>query len=207
LCEDCISLIPITQTISETPNNSVLSALFSAASYENSLIKTAIHYLKYPPFIKDLAIPLAYIIIAHFSFIDKPRGMQLGENTSEQISSSKNSDFVLLPIPLSRKRLKWRGFNHAELIALAIADSFQVPLYSNVIQKTKNTVPQMSLKKEERLQSMKGVFEVSDPKNIANKKILLIDDVYTTGATMEEAARVLKEAGAKQVFGVTVARG
>jgi predicted amidophosphoribosyltransferase len=73
--------------------------------------------------------------------------------------------------------------------------------------KEKETPAQMELPKEERIKNTKGVFSVKNLEKIKNKKILLIDDVYTTGATMEECAKILKRAGASEVWGVAVARG
>ena len=203
LCEDCLSLIPITQTMSQIPKNSSLSGLFCATSYENTLAKRIIHYLKYPPFLKDLATPLTNLMIAHFSLVDKPMRVNLGEKTAE----SQKSDYIICPIPLSKRRMRWRGFNHSEELARILADVFGAPLVCDVIEKTKNTIPQISLSRDQRSENMKGVFLVKNPEALQKKKVLLIDDVYTTGATMEEAALVLKQAGAKQVWGVVVARG
>ena len=82
-----------------------------------------------------------------------------------------------------------------------------IPLCSDILVKTEHTTPQIELREEERKINIVGVFAVQKPELVIHKKILLVDDVYTTGSTMEEAAKVLKEAGAKQIFGVVVARG
>ena len=212
LCDDCFALISIAHTLSPLPRDSVLSGLFAAASYEDVLVRNIIHFFKYPPFLKDLASPLALSIIAHFSLVDKPSipAQQIQEPSASvkpQAAFPKESTYVLCPIPLHNKRLRWRGFNHAEEIAKVLSEVLEIPMYSNVLIRTKNTPAQVAFNKQERIDHMKGVFRVQDAQSISHKKVLLVDDVYTTGATMEEAAKALKEAGAKQVWGVVVARG
>jgi predicted amidophosphoribosyltransferase len=82
----------------------------------------------------------------------------------------------------------------------------KIPLANNVLIKVKETLPQVGLTAKEREKNIKGSFLVKNDKEIKNKKIILVDDVFTTGSTMEEACRALKEVGAKQVWGITVAR-
>jgi len=204
-CEDCFALLSIANTPSVLSEQTSLAGLFCALSFEDPLAKRLIHSLKYQPFLKELASPLAYSIIAHLSFIDNQIIHPQGAIRRE--SGQKDSTYLLCPIPLHKKRLKWRGFNHAEEIAKALSHATQIPMHSDILVRTKNTPPQVSLKKEERIRNMQGVFQVPNAKLVQGKKVLLLDDVFTTGATMEECARVLKQAGAKQVWGVVVARG
>ena len=117
------------------------------------------------------------------------------------------TEAFLVPIPLSRKKLKERGFNQAQEIAKELSLSLKIPLLSDVLLKIKETSAQVELQGKDRQENIKGVFVCQKPDLIKSKKIILIDDVFTTGATMEECARVLKTAGAKEVWGVTVARG
>jgi ComF family protein len=154
-------------------------------------VQRLIHAFKYPPFLRDLAKPLALSIIAHINLLNKPI----------------YPPDIICPIPLHKRRLKWRGYNHAEELAKQLGQAFSLPVVADALIKRKHTTPQVSLDREERLRNMKGVFEVQNPQAIAAKNILLVDDVYTTGATMEECARVLKRAGATRVFGAVVARG
>jgi len=136
--------------------------------------------------------------------------------------------FILIPIPLNEKRRRWRGFNQAEEIGKELSKFFKVPLVSDCLLRIKNSYPQVKLGTEERKENVKDIFFCQNKKEtqhqsrarcwtspvpkrsfwcgVFGKKILLVDDVYTTGATMEEAARILKESGAKEVFGVVVAR-
>lgn len=171
--------------------NTSLSGLFCATSYEDRFAQRLIHAFKYPPFLRDLAKPLALCIIAHLALLNKPI----------------YPPDVICPIPLHKKRLRWRGYNHAEELAKQLGQAFSLPVVADALIRIKHTAPQANLGREERLKNMKGVFEVRNPQKIAAKNILLVDDVYTTGATMEECARILKKAGAARVFGAAVARG
>jgi len=190
-CEDCLSLLSLSQAPSPLPGTSSLSALYCATSFEDRFVQQLIHSFKYPPFLRDLAVPLAYCIIAHFSLLNKPIF----------------PPDALYPIPLHKRRLKWRGYNHAEELAKQLGQAFSLPVVTNVLLKAEHTVPQANLGKAKRLNNMRNAFLVQGPQALTSKNILLVDDVYTTGATMEEAAKTLKRAGAAHVFGVTVARG
>ena len=110
---------------------------------------------------------------------------------------------------MEKRRIKWRGFNQSREIAEELASSSGLGLrvLSNILIKTKETLPQVELSDETRKENIKGVFLVKEKDLIKNKKILLVDDVYTTGATMAECARVLKESGAREIIGIAIARG
>jgi ComF family protein len=110
---------------------------------------------------------------------------------------------LLVPVPLHPKRLKQRGFNQALLLAKAFP---QVRLGRQALTRVRYTVPQVELKPKERRDNVKGAFAVPDPALVKGKNVLLIDDVYTTGATVRECAKVLRRAGARQVEVLTVAR-
>jgi len=223
LCEDCQSILLVSGVHQKNPTQN-LKDLYFAIDYQQPLIKNLIKLFKYQPFVKELVIPLTSLIITHFQLIEK--------------STADFVNFILVPVPLERKKLKWRGFNQAEELGKELSSFLKIPLISGCLIKIKETPPQVELSDEERKENIKGVFTVvkedkssSSPatlsrgtrksgssfafaaarvKNgelIKNKKILLIDDVYTTGSTMEECARVLKEAGAKEIIGIVVARG
>lgn len=194
LCQDCEALIDIVNSVSKEFTN--LSCLYWAADYENFIVKKIIQNFKYKPFVKDLAKTLALLIIIYFQNLEK----------SVEFLKRKE-DFLLVPIPLSRKRLKWRGFNQAEEIAKQLSGFLEIPMSCNTLIKTKNTMPQLNLPQEARKENVKGAFSCEKPEIIKHKKILLIDDVFTTGSTLEEAARILKGAGARDVQGIVVARG
>jgi competence protein ComFC len=190
LCEDCFSILEISTTHQKFKGKN-LADLYFPVNYENFLVKRLIHSFKYPPLIKELKKELASLIISHFLLLDKKTDF---------------SDFILLPIPLSKKKLKWRGFNQAEEIAKKLTDFFKIPLISDCLIKTKETKDQVELSEKERRENVKGVFFVKNREKIVGRNILLVDDVFTTGATMEEAARVLKEAGAEKIVGIVIAK-
>jgi len=199
LCEDCISLLDILNfhEIFRTENLDDLYFGLSyknrSSKYEHQLIKLLIKRFKYNPFVKDLSQPLSSLIITHFNSCEKqPPFIQ------------EKTNFIIIPIPLSQKRLKWRGFNQAEEIARNLSTNLQIPLHNNILTKNKETSFQSNLSKEEREKNLLNSFSCN--KQIINKKILLVDDIYTTGSTMEECSKVLKKAGATRVIGITIAR-
>jgi ComF family protein len=190
LCSDCLSLIDFLPYSNYRSKN--LNGLLAVAPYSNFIIKKLIVQFKYQPFIKDLSTTLAYLIIHYINLIEK-----------QTFFSDKN---LIIPIPLAKRRFRERGFNQSEEIGKKLSEFLKIPMLNNVLFKIKETQSQVELSKEEREKNIKNVFLIKNSELIEGKKILLLDDVYTTGSTMEEAAKVLKESGAKQVFGIVVAR-
>lgn len=113
---------------------------------------------------------------------------------------------LVVPIPLHRRRLAERGFNQAAIIAAAVAIGFGVPLREDIIVRRRATKQQAKLDRVGRLHNMHNAFAVKKPTQVMGRQIWLIDDVYTTGSTMQAAAKVLANAGA-HVNGLTLARG
>lgn len=112
---------------------------------------------------------------------------------------------VVIPVPLAYKRLFRRGYNQATLLARPIARAFGVRMdLSSFKRKYRADMGHKNAK--QRMENVKGVFNVIKPENIRGRKILLVDDVMTTGATFSELRRVLMKAGAKEVYGVTFCR-
>jgi ComF family protein len=117
------------------------------------------------------------------------------------------ADSILIPIPLHSSRLRYRGFNQAEVLGKLFAKRLDIPMKTDIIYRSKKTVPQVEMKdRKTRLQNMDNVFTMNKqiPGRCAN--IILFDDVFTTGATMREAAGILKHHGVKFVWAVTMAR-
>jgi ComF family protein len=215
LCEDCIAtldiqnwcLCPVCQkrvldykTCKNCRKITNLTGLFTPLSFENPLIKKIIHQFKYEPFLKELKEPLSYIIISHLNLIELPRTFFLKEKGA-------GHEFLLIPVPLHKSRLRWRGYNQAEEIAKELSKSLDLQIENNCLIRRKSTTPQTELTGLERKENIKGIFVLQNPERIKGRKIFLVDDVYTTGATLEECARVLKDAGAREVWGLVVARG
>lgn len=167
-----------------------LDKIFTFYSYDSELLKRAIHGLKYK-FVEDLASPLSAILISEM----------------EKIKNQIGKPDFLIPVPLHKNRLLERGFNQSGLLVLKVFEHFGWPVENGALKRSRKTAPQVSLDGEGREENVKEAFSVVDVSKVFNKKIVLIDDVFTTGATMEECAKVLKGAGAKEVSGIALAKG
>ena len=115
------------------------------------------------------------------------------------------SDFTVVSVPLSKKREKDRGFNQVDFISKDLAKKLGLKMENSILTRVLDKEAQSKLTKDERKKNMKGVFEVNS-KRVENKKILLVDDIYTSGATLLEASKALYIAGAKKVRCFTLAR-
>jgi ComF family protein len=116
---------------------------------------------------------------------------------------------VLVPIPLHPRRLRWRGFNQAELLGELIAKNLGIKFIPDLLIRVKNTEPQVKLDKDQRQINIRHAFILNKNSQFDNLKIcnfVLFDDVWTTGATLKEAGKVLKRNGTKKVWGLTIAR-
>ncbi len=113
---------------------------------------------------------------------------------------------MIVPVPLHLERLRWRGFNQSLLLARAIGQARHTPVDPFLLERIRSTTPQTQLKGKERRTNVRGAFHVSDAEKLTGKTVLLIDDVYTSGATTEECARTLRRSGAATVDVFTLAR-
>jgi ComF family protein len=149
-------------------------------------LSTAIHKFKYN---RELSIgkTLAQLAAASYPF------------------TGKQYD-IILPVPLHLERLRWRGFNQALLLSKAVGAAHHVAVDPFVLERSRPTVPQTQLTGKERRTNVKGAFAVSVPKQVEDKRVLLVDDVYTSGATVRECAQTLTNAGAQVVDVFTLAR-
>jgi ComF family protein len=110
----------------------------------------------------------------------------------------------IIPVPLSKRGLRARGFNQSLLMARVISKKLEIPLYIDMLLKIRDTSPQVGLSAKERMKNIRGAFKAS--REINNLRLLLLDDVMTTGATVRECSRALMRAGAKEVIVITLAR-
>lgn len=185
ICEKCLDSMPCSRNIKHPALNIV-----SATSYQTPLIKKVIWLLKYRG-IKILADPIGQFVY---------------KRTVPYIKNVPINNTLILPIPISKKRFRERGFNQAALIAEFFGAASGIAISSKNLIKKFNTPSQVEVSnRRERLKNLKDSFEVRDPKEIFGKTILLIDDVSTTGATLTEAARVLKKSGAEKIICLVVA--
>ncbi len=171
-----------------------LDGLTTIFSYQG-LTEKAIKKIKYK-FISDLAQDL---VEAFLSFC--------GEDQAFSRFCQKEKP-VFLSIPLHPRRKRWRGFNQTELLGKMIASNLGLIFEPNLLIRTKNTKPQTQLKDQERKKNVLGVFKIN--KNLSflirASRFVIFDDVWTTGSTLKEGAKTLKRAGAKKVWGLTLAR-
>lgn len=113
----------------------------------------------------------------------------------------------IIPVPIHKKRLKERGFNQTELMGRFLSQRSGWPLWADGLIRIRQTSAMKKLDKWERRKNMEKVFQVKNPEKIAGKNILVIDDIFTTGATLEECAKALKTVGAQKVYILTIAAG
>lgn len=169
-----------------------LTWLGVATDYNQQILKSLIWEYKYG-FNESFAEVFSEMIFQYFEKIRR-------ENLPDE------NNFVLSFIPLTRARQRWRGFNQSKLLAKNLAAKINLPLI-DALERTAYPRPQMSLEtKKQRFENTKNSFSTKNPEKILGKNIILVDDVCATGATLHEAAKTLKRAGAKNVFGLVLAR-
>jgi competence protein ComFC len=163
--------------------------LGAATDFDNDIVRNAIHALKFQ-YVKNAADALGGILVHYAAALHVPF-----------------DDHLVIPIPLSPRRLRERGFNQSELLANIFARGFGLRMETEVLARVKNTKPQSETKNAaERRENLARSFAIRHPEFVAGKNIILIDDVTTSGATLFEAATVLKTAGAKKIIALAVAR-
>jgi len=155
--------------------------------YEDSA-RELIHYFKYN----------------HKTHLRRPLALLALEGLTEFITGQTPD--LIIPVPLHRSRLRSRGFNQAVLLGDLFSSRLSVPMLVDGLTRTRQTEPQIELSAEDRRNNVKGAFAANRADMIYRKRILLLDDVMTTGSTVNECAKVLKKAGATSVVVATIAR-
>ncbi len=167
--------------------------------------KTYFEYIKAAGFYES---PLKELIYQLKFYQKKKAGKILADYVLSKIQNEFFNDIdIITYVPISKKTKEQREFNHTEILASYIGSKKRIKVIET-IKKIKETEDQSNLKREERLKNLKDAFEIKNDikEKIFNKKILIIDDIYTTGSTINEVAKVLKENGARQVTGLVIAR-
>jgi len=180
----------------------LLAGILVAADWENLLLRQIVYEYKYR-FIKELALPLSSLITDFLNLhgIDK-------------LFNCPADQLVIIPVPLHKRRLSWRGFNQSELLAKLVVQKFNLPLASDVLLRHRYSLPQMGITdKNQRRKNITNSFTLSTKLTVEqqfffkNKTIILIDDISTTAATLEECAKTLKALKPKEIWGLVIARG
>lgn len=179
---------------------------FTSDNYNEDINKNYIehyYFFKYENLIRELILSLkfheksyVYTTISYFF-----------KNNEKCFENLKKYDIIIV-VPISKERAKKRGYNQSELIANEISKITNAKVIHNILYKTKNTVPQSSLNKIQRAENAKGVYKAINCCKINNKKILLIDDIYTTGSTINECAKAIVQNGIdrSQIGALTIAK-
>ncbi len=198
-----------------------LDGLWVATEYKYKIINEAIHKFKFS-FIQDLSFSLSEILIRSILETEEYGDFQdlVLENFSQESGEkkvyteeekNKKVKTIIIPVPLHNRRYNWRGFNQAFLLSEHIANKFNLDICNNLLLRERNTKSQTKIKSmEERKKNIKGAFSISkyltERNLISNNNVIIVDDVCTTSATLSECAKELKKAGAKNVWGLVVAR-
>ena len=198
LCDECFSKIKL-RTLKQCPlcnkdqsndklcskckSKSYLDEIIICVNYDNEVLQKVLHYFKYK-YIKNLSEPLGKILHTKF------------------LKTTLPAHLIIIPTPLHKKREIERGFNQSELLAKEL----NTKLTKNVLFRKKNIKHQADLNKQEREKNIKDCFAIKNSNIIKNKNILLIDDVITTGSTLNEQARLLKQNNARKVWALIIAK-
>lgn len=210
ICEECSSLLlargefVCSSCGKRHPTNALkchaLSvSVFTAFQYENIPARKLIHALKYRG-AESAAKTIAYLVTPLFLNALPHRGLQ------------KNLEIQFIPIPLSPKRERNRGFNQSVLLSYSFAKELELygchaSVNTKLIFRIRETPSQTTCKnKKERMANMRGCFSAKNCIGLENKLVLLVDDVVTSGATIEEASRTLKNAGVPHIVGLCIAK-
>jgi len=192
ICYSCFKKIPIIEKpFLRFNQKGILDGLIITSYYKDPLVKKIIHRYKYD-FVKELSEPLGLLMIKRLK-------------TFPNIFNKNNS--VLIPIPLHKKRLMWRGFNQSFLLSKQISQRLGIPTNENILIRRKHSLPQMKIQNaKQRKENIKESFCINPDfkDNLANKNIILIDDICTTSATLEECAKALKPLKPKSVVGLVL---
>ena len=149
-------------------------------------------------------------LILDYKFNDKSYLYELFSKIitkNEKICGILEKYDIIIPVPIHKKRKQKRGYNQSELITRQISKKIPSLVHeSTAIQKIKHNIEQSSLSKEKRKQNVKNVYKIINKEKIENKNIVLFDDIYTTGNTVNEISKILKQNGANKILVLTIAK-
>nr|MBD3359310.1 hypothetical protein [Candidatus Buchananbacteria bacterium] len=180
ICENC-------------KKKTALKAVFVVADYNNQILQNLLHNLKYN-FVEEISDYLGDLIIRY-----------LKANNILKIFQINFDNTIICPVPLHKKRYLARGFNQSELLAQKLSVYYKIPTRNLLIRQI-NTMSQVNLNRQERQTNLKNAFIFNNQESIKNKKILLIDDVVTTGSTLIESAQALEQKGFSEIYGLVIAQ-
>ncbi|NLD38974.1 MAG: ComF family protein [Desulfatiglans sp.] len=207
ICNTCFSSFPLLTH----PFCSICGVPFVSKVEEDHLCEKCI---RTRPFYDELRSPYLYedkimeaihrLKYSGKSYLAKSMGRLLADFLTEWTGDLDG--MIMIPVPLHKRKLRQRGFNQSVLLAKSISRLLNLKTDYFTLTRIRYTETQTGLTLEERRKNVKGAFEVTGNANLNGKGVILVDDVATTGNTMDECARVLKKAGCTRVFGLTLAR-
>ncbi len=186
ICDDCFDFIKINEQGSF--QNECIFQVHVASSYHQKTLQKLIHFFKYQ-FIKSIAIPLSKILIAYYSRVEE-----------------KLENPIVISVPLHKIRQRERCFNQSEVLGKIFADYFKYEFKNDLIFRKINTKHQADLKREERLKNISSAFIIKNIDFVKSKNFIIIDDVYTTGSTVLEIAKLLKKYEANEIWVLVIAK-
>lgn len=207
LCPECINQIEFIKQADTCPKCGM-----DLGPYTGGQTLCRDCYVRQPRFDRAVAVAryqgvMRDVILKFKYHRDKPLAVPLSNLLAKTADYLREKTDVMLPVPLSRTRLKQRGFNQSELLATRVSNILKIPLVVDNLVKTKETPDQAGLDGPTRRENLKEAFTVKRPDEIKDKNILLIDDVVTTDTTTSEISKTLKNNKAKQVFVLSLAHG
>lgn len=202
ICDDCLNQIVIYKDNKKINKFKDLKIKLNSDIYFDEQM----YFYKYQGEIRDKLI--------QYKFGDKP---YLYKMFSEMIYNKNLIEFcrnynVIIPVPIDMKRMKQRGYNQTELIAKEIqnklkSESIELEFVNNVLYKTKNRKPQSTMEtKQDRIENIRDVYDICNSEKIKNKNVIILDDIFTTGSTVNECAMVIKQCGTNKIGIITIAR-
>ena len=171
-----------------------VDGILSSIAYKG-IVKKLLYQFKYHPYLSDLKVILGRLLY---------EGL-IQQEAYERFVSGKNVWITAVPLHKSRERR--RGYNQSELLAKELSKALNIEYVPSILGRIKATKPQFELKKEERIKNILGAFRVNSKfqNSLKGKRIILVDDIATSGATIRECGKILKQSGADNVLGVTLA--
>jgi competence protein ComFC len=175
-------------------NRYSLDGVSSGVAYQG-IVRKLVYQFKYAPYLSSLEEIM--VTLLYESIIQNEVAYKKLEHCG-----------LLIPVPLHARKQKKRGYNHAALLAKGLGKRLGLPMDEKLLVRVRETKPQFSLKREERYENIKGAFQIdkSRKNDVKGKDIILIDDLATSCATLNECANILKRAGAESVWAITFAR-
>lgn len=199
LCEDCKIKLEYFEKNKYVKNRNILKQNYM---YADEIYFDELFYIfEYKKIIRKLLL--------RYKFGEKPYLSNTFANiilNNKKIETILKNYDIIIPVPMDSKKKSERGYNQTELILNLVSNKRNILVENRVLYKIKNTKTQSTLKLEDRYKNIKGAFLVKNLDKIKDKKVIIFDDIYTTGATVNEISKILKNAGVKKILVLVIAR-